>query len=265
VTKWWRSAPKLAPTLIAFVLTAAPPSPFVARALAQGAPADTAAVQVPPAPAAAAAPAPAVDPKAEKARIERERKAVAEKEKADRKAKELAAAEDAKKSGIPWYKGANWMTFKLGFSGSKVKNSPDASAAAGISAQHFTSPKWALGLNADLDVLGKFGGATEMELPLTLEAQRHFRWGSDTFRPFIGFGTGVYYYRTYRTGADGTDVRPGYFLSGGFNSPISNTALLGMVARISIESGAQSDNPYFPNDSSNAVHWSLKLTYSRVR
>jgi outer membrane protein W len=120
-------------------------------------------------------------------------------------------------------------------------------------------------MNADLDVLGRFGGASEMEIPLTIEAQRHFRWGSDSFRPFFGAGTGVWYHRYYRTGADGTDVRTGGFLSGGFNSPISADAMLGMVVRMTLEGGAETDNPYFPNESTTATHWSLKLSYVRVR
>lgn len=273
--RWWKRAPKPAPALIAIVLTAAVALPVAyAQDSTAPAPADSAGVpapgSAPPAPAAvapaAAAPtAPAVDPKAAKAADEQRRKEIAAKEKADRQAKALAEAEDARKSGIPWFKGADWMSFRLGISGSKVDNSPDAGAAVGFAAQHFTSSHVALGLNGDLDVLGKFNAATEMELPLTVEAQRHFRWGTDTFRPFIGFGTGIWYHRYYRTGEDGTSVRPGFFVSGGFNSPISGTGVIGMMLRATVQSDAESDNPYFANDSNSAVHWSLKLSYSRVR
>lgn len=275
---WWKRAPKPAPTLIAIVLTASAFSPFATRARAQdapapAAPADTSAVPTPgspppaiPAPAAVPPPAaPAVDPKVAEAQEEARRKEIADKEKADRQAKELAAIEDARKAGLPWFKGANWMSFRLGTAGSKVENSPNASVGLGFGAQHFRSSNWSLGMNADLDVLGRFGGASEMEIPLTLEAQRHMRWGSDTVRPFIGVGTGVWYHRFYRTGADGTEVRPGFFLSGGLNSPISAGSVLGFVGRMTVQSNAETDNPYFPNESNSAVHWSLKLSYMRVR
>ncbi len=269
---WWKLAPKPAPTLIAIVLTATILAP---RAFAQdasapanpdsaGSPIPTPGAAVAPAPAAAPA-APAVDPKVAKKQEEERRKAIADKEKADQQAKELAAAEDAKKAGIPWYKGADWMSFRLGMSGSKVEDSPNAGPAVGFGAQHFMGPKWSLGLNVDLDVLGRFNGASEMEIPLTLEAQRHFRWGTDSFRPFVGIGTGLWYHRFYRTGADGTETRPGFFATGGFNSPISGTALVGVTGRMTVQSNAETDNPFFPNESNSAVHWSIKLSYTRVR
>jgi len=103
-----------------------------------------------------------------------------------------------------------------------------------------------------------------MEIPLTVEGSRHFRWG-DTFRPFLGAGTGAYYHRTYRTGFDETEVRPGFYLSTGFNSPISAGSLVGAVFRMTVQGDADSVDPIFPNEGSTAVHWSFKLNYLRVQ
>jgi hypothetical protein len=247
--------------VIAFVLTVCLAAAAGAADPSEIAQADSAAAP-PPAPAPAAA-AP-VDPKVAEERAKQEKKAAEQKAEAEKQAKDLAEAEEARKSGIPWHRGATWMAFKLGTSGSKVANSPEASVAFGLGAQHFMSSKWAYGISVDLDVLGKFNGATQMEIPLTLDMTRHLRWGTDTVRPFLGTGIGVYYYRTYRTGADATDVRPGFHLSGGFNAPISGSALMGVMARGAVQWGAELDDPYFPNDSNTAVHWSVKLTYNRV-
>jgi hypothetical protein len=254
---WWKCAPKPAATVLALVLTSG-------LATAAGAADPFEIAQTDTIPATPPAPAAPVDPKEAEERAEAERKAAEEKAEAEKKARELAEAEEARKSGIPWRRDANWMTFRFGTSGSKVENSPDAGIALGIGGMHFRSPRWAYGLNLDVDVLGKFNGATQMEIPITVELSRHMRWGSDTFRPFLGTGLGAYYYRTYRTGADATDVRPGFHLSGGFNSPISGSALLGVVARGAVQWGAELDDPYFPNESNTAVHWSVKLSYIRV-
>jgi len=260
VTKWWwKCAPKPAATVIALVLT-------LGLATAAGAAERFEIAQTDTLPATPPAPAPAapVDPKVAEEQAKAQKKAAEQKAEAEKKAKDLAEAEEASKNGIPWRRGATWMSFRLGVSGSKVENSPDAGIAFGVGGMHFRNPKWAYGLNLDVDVLGKFNGATQMEIPITLELSRHMRWGTDTFRPFLGTGLGAYYYRTYRTGADATDVRPGFHLSGGFNSTISNSALLGVVARGALQWGAELDDPYFPNDSNSAVHWSVKLNYSRV-
>jgi len=261
VTKWWwKCAPKPAATVIALVLTAGLAIAAGAADRFEIAQTDTLPA-APPAPAPAAAP---VDPKAAEEKAKADKKAAEEKAEAEKKAKEQAEADEARKSGIPWRRDATWMAFRVGTSGSKVAHSPDAGFALGVGGMHFRNSKWAYGLNLDVDVLGKFNGATQMEMPITLELTRHMRWGADTFRPFLGTGLGAYYYRTYRTGADATDVRPGFHLSGGFNSPISDSALLGVIARGAVQWGAESDDPFFPNDSNTAVHWSVKLSYMRV-
>ena len=256
---WWKCAPKPAATVIALVLTAG-----LATAAGAADPFEIAQTDTLPATPPAPPPAAPVDPKVAEERAKAEKKAAEEKAEAEKKAKDLAEAEEARKSGIPWRRGATWMSFRFGTAGSKVENSPDASIGFGVGATHFMSSKWAYGLNADVDMLGKFNGATQMEIPLTAELARHMRWGTDTMRPFLAAGLGAYYYRTYRTGADATDVRPGFHLSGGFNSPISGSALLGLVARGAVQWGAESDDPYFPNESNTAVHWSVKLSYMRV-
>jgi len=258
VTKWW-CAPKPAANVIALVLTLGLAAVAGAADRFEIAQTDT----LPPTPPAPAPAAP-VDPKVAEERAKAEKKAAEQKAEADQEARDLAEAEEARKTGIPWRRGANWMSFRLGTSGSKVEHSPDAGIAFGVGGMHFRSSKWAYGINFDVDVLGKFNGATQMEIPITAELSRHFRWGTDTFRPFLGTGLGAYYYRTYRTGADATDVRPGFHLSGGFNSPISGSALLGVVARGAVQWGAELDDPYFPNESNTAVHWSVKLSYMRV-
>lgn len=249
-------------------LSAAPAAraadPPAADSTAAPAPAPSAAAPTPAAAAPAAAP---VDRKAaKKAQRDAARKERGEakaKKEADKRARQEAEDKLDRDASSPWIRDANWMSFRAGTASSAVKNSPDGNVGVGFGMYHFLNHRWAAALQADLDVLGKFSGATEMELPLTLEMTRHFRWKTPTMRPYVGAGTGVWFHRYYRTGDDQADVRPGIYLSGGINTPIAPRSLLGVDMRLTFQGNAESDNPLFPNQDTNALHWSFKLNYLR--
>jgi hypothetical protein len=195
----------------------------------------------------------------------------AKKNAADEKAKQ-ESIEKAKKdaefkadrdSGLPWVGGANWTAYRIGTAYSTVKNSPDGGIGVGFGMHHFMNRRWSAGLQADLDVLGKFSGGTEAELPLTLQMTRHMKFGSNTMRPYLGFGGGAYFHRYARTGGDEANLRPGGFFAGGFNTPIGPHSLLGFDVRMTLQGKAQSNDPLFPNESSTATHWSFKVAYQR--
>jgi hypothetical protein len=239
----------------------------IAGALACACVAPVAFAADPPASDTTKAVAPALSQKdAERAAEQLEKQQKAEekaKEEASKKAKRDMEIKADLAAGHPWIEGANWMSFRIGSATSTVKNAPDANIAVGFGMYHFLNRRWAGAFHADLDVLGRFGGGSEMELPLTLEMTRHMDWKTSTMRPYLGLGTGVWFHRYYRTGDDEAEVRPGIYLSTGVNSPIGARSMLGMDVRLTFQGSAASDNPMFPNEESTAFHWSLKLNYLR--
>ena len=166
-------------------------------------------------------------------------------------------------AAVPWVAGANWTSFRLGTAFSTVKDSPEGGIGVGFGMHHFFSRRWSGGFQADLDVLGKFSGGTEMELPLTLQFTRHMKFGSNTLRPYLGFGGGAYFHRYYRTGGDEANLRPAAIFATGLNTPIGPSSVLGFDVRMAYQGDAQSDDPLFPNAETHAMHWSFKVCYQR--
>jgi hypothetical protein len=162
----------------------------------------------------------------------------------------------------PWAKGTQWVSMRAGYAKSAAKGSGNALGGYGFGYTRFYTPKWAFGAHVHHEVLGRFGGAAEVEVPFTVEVMRHFKW-STPLRPYLGLGTGAFFHKTYRTGDDETSVRKGIYVGGGVNAPIDARSLLGLDVRAIDEFDAKSTNPVFPLESSSALHWSIKLNYAR--
>jgi hypothetical protein len=163
----------------------------------------------------------------------------------------------------PWARHAQWVSLRAGYAKSNVEGSGDGNIGAGFGYQRFWSSKLALGAFVHFELLGRYGAAAEFENPWTVEVTRHFRW-TPAARPYFGLGGGAFLHKFYRTGADLTTIRPGFYLVGGTNMAVSDRSLLGVDARMIFQGDAQSDDPVFPNDQDNAVHWSVKLNWSRL-
>jgi hypothetical protein len=162
-----------------------------------------------------------------------------------------------------WTPGRQWLSVRAGYAKSGVKNAADGLVGVGFGYTRMGKGLWSLGGHAHFEVLGRYNQAAEIEIPLTFEVARHFGWKS-VVRPYFGAGGGAFYYKTYRTGADVAQVRPGWFFVGGMNAPISNTSAIGMDLRMVFQGNASSRDPIFPNTDEDAVHWSIKLNYARV-
>jgi len=173
-----------------------------------------------------------------------------------------AAAHARADVSSPWAAEQNWISVRAGYAKASVKAAADGLGGFGFGFNHFRNSKWAFGAYAHYEVLGRFGPAQEIEVPLTAEVTRHFKWTTPA-RPYLGLGTGAFFHKTYRTGDDGSDTRTGYYVVGGMNAPISDHSLFGLDLRAIVETSARSTNPVFPNSSANAIHWSVKLDYSR--
>lgn len=217
------------------------------------APPDTAAV---PAPAPAAEPAPAV-------------------------AIETPApvpVDDARADSVSWTKGRQWLSLRAGYAMSSAGGAANGNVGGGIGYSRFLTRRWAVGLYVHDELLGKFGGAAEIEMPITAEIQRHSKWGP-SFRPYLALGAGAFYHRFYRTSADESKTSWAPYLAFGANTPISRRHVLGLDVRAAMVPEAD-DNPVFRRyaepfpvtalppgtelhelDGSN-VHWSLKVNYA---
>src|SRR5262249_20319311 len=107
-----------------------------------------------------------------------------------------------------------------------------------------------------------FNGAALLEYPLAVETLWHFKLKT-SLRPYAGVGTGAFYRKMYRTGADHSEFEPAYFVSSGANVPIDKSHLLGLDVRLAaVASDQVVDNPVFGHEKSRSVHWSIKLNYS---
>jgi hypothetical protein len=201
------------------------------------------------------------------------RKAAKEKHKADKQAardaarqkkSDLRAKEDQEdiEAHRPWVRGANWLGFRAGASAASELGRPAPGPGFGIGYQHFRSRRWATGIQLDYDLVGKYGGAAEIDVPFHFELTRHFGWG-DAMRPYTGLSAGGTWHRTYRTGADEAEMRPSVFLVGGANVPIGPRALMGADFRVGWEGSARSSDPVFPNTSNTLLTWRFKIAYLR--
>jgi len=249
--------PSIIPTLVlaAFLVALAHPLARAADAPATPPPATT--------PSAATTPAPtAANKKAAREKHKADQQAA--RDAAKQKQRELRAKEDQQdiEAHRPWVRGANWLGFRAGASAVSELGRPAPGPGFGLGYQHFRSRRWAVGLQLDYDLVGKYGGAAEIDVPLHLELTRHFDWG-DAMRPYTGLSAGGTWHRTYRTGSDEAEMRPSMFLIGGANVPVGPRALMGADFRVGWEGSARSDDPVFPNSSNTLLTWRFKIAYLR--
>jgi hypothetical protein len=189
------------------------------------------------------------------------------------------AADDA------WGQGNNWMSVRVGYAKSDAPLSGNGGAGYGIAFSHMLAPthvaRWSvlgvkplgllhwtllrgfsLGGVVQYDVVGRYGAAEEIGIPVSLELVRHFKWKT-TARPYLGIGGGPYYRKTYNTGSDQKRVVLGGYLTTGMNAPIAPRQLIGLDVRYAHVPGENKPvNPVFGGGANEAAHWSIKLGYT---
>jgi len=181
----------------------------------------------------------------------------------------LAASPAVAQEINPWTKGRQWLSVRFGYARSAAEAAADGNLGFGFGYTRFRDAKWSYGANAQLDILGRFGDATEIEVPWTVELTRHFKW-TTALHPYTGLGAGMYYNKVSGTGDDHAGVRGGMYVAGGTNTPISEHSLLGFDIRMSLVSPEGQMNPVFGNQAvtgkaqNRVVHWSAKINYAWV-
>lgn len=188
------------------------------------------------------------------------------------------AVTEAPDDSINWSKGRGWVTLRAGYAKSSFGGSAAGNVGGGFGFSHFLSNKWAIGGYVHEDLLGKFGGSAEIEIPMTLEIVRHGRWGA-ALHPYVGLGGGAFWRKYYRTGDDLTKVHGAAYLTLGANTPLGRGRVFGIDLRAA-RLPKMEDNPVFrryagpfpavapapgtqPLELTGTnLHWSAKLGYS---
>jgi hypothetical protein len=141
-------------------------------------------------------------------------------------------------------RGSQWMSVRAGYAKGSGDVAPDGLIGGGFGYRRFVLDRWAVGAFAHYELLGQFGRAAEIEVPLTLEVTRHSRWGAAVY-PYVGIGAGAFYHKLSRTGADESGFTPGRYLTLGVHVPIHKPGLLGVDVRMASVDKLDG-NPAFP-------------------
>ncbi|MEK7331340.1 MAG: hypothetical protein AAB113_11125 [Candidatus Eisenbacteria bacterium] len=167
------------------------------------------------------------------------------------------AADDA------WSDDACWISVRAGSARSGARFAPDGAFGYGFGYTWFLAKEVAWSANVQHDLLGRYARAAEIEVPMTVEFTKHFRFSAPA-RPYLGAGWGAIYHKSYRTGADESGFRQGLYLATGGNAVLNAGSLIGVDVRLMLEQDTRSINPTFPNAEASSTNWSVKLSYSRV-
>lgn len=179
--------------------------------------------------------------------------------------------------------GAQWLSARAGYAKATGEQSPDGMVGYGFGYRRFFMNRWAAGAFVHHELLGRFGAAARIEIPLTLEITRHTRWGA-AFHPYAGVGGGAFFEKTYRSGADASGFKAARFAVLGFHAPLASGQLLGLDIRVAVvdkpdatptfvglppghsDLGDVLANPNLivinDDKSKTEMHWSVKVDYA---
>jgi len=181
----------------------------------------------------------------------------------------VAASPAAAEGPNPWAKGTQWLSVRFGYAKSAAEGAADGNLGFGFGYTRFRNTKWSYGAHAQIEILGRYGDAAQIEVPWTVEITRHYAWNTP-LRPYLGLGGGMYYSKISGTGFDGASLMGGGYLAGGANAPISDHGLLGLDVRMNIVDINNQMNPVFGGEATtgkhqnSAIHWGVKLNYAWV-
>ncbi len=191
----------------------------------------------------------------------------------------------ARAADNPWGAGANWIYLRAGFAHSSVDGGGNGGAGYGMGFRHMLKPShvnewrvlgvkplgflrwtvfrdWSLGGSVEYNVVGRYGSASEIEIPATFDMTRYILWKSEA-KPYVTLGFGPYYRKLYNTGSDLSKIVPSAFLGTGFDMPVSNHQLVGFDLRMArVASENKPVNPVFGGGSYISNHWSFKVAYA---
>jgi hypothetical protein len=163
-----------------------------------------------------------------------------------------------------WQKGASWISFRAGYAKSLEGGAPNGMGGYGFGFSRMLSNRMSFGMFVHHELLGKFGSAAEIEVPMTAEYAVHFKWRTPV-RPYVGLGVGAFYHKIYRSGADRAEFLPATVYKFGADTPLDPHSVLGLDARLAaVASDDETIDPIFGRDKPMSARWSVKLNYARV-
>jgi hypothetical protein len=174
-----------------------------------------------------------------------------------------AFAAPARAQDDPWGAGAQWATAKAGYAKAAGKSAADGNVGFGLAYSRFFVDQISLGMAVHYEVLGRYSGPAEVEIPVTAEVAYHLKMARDA-KPYFGLGWGLFFHRYMNTPEDESETRPGFFATTGVNALLDEHSLIGVDARLVVQGGAMTENPVFPFDDTRNIHWSVKVAYTRV-
>ena len=176
----------------------------------------------------------------------------------------LALGAPARAADDPWQKGASWTSFRVGYAKSLDGGAPNGMAGYGIGFSRMLTDRFSLGFFVHHELLGKFGAASQIEVPATAEYALHFRWKTE-LRPYVGAGLGAFYHKVYRSGINRSAFLPATIFKFGADAPLDAHNVLGVDARVaSVATDDETIDPVFGKPKPRSGRWSIKLSYSRV-
>jgi hypothetical protein len=161
--------------------------------------------------------------------------------------------------------GANWVSLRLGYAKRSGDFAGQGYMGYGMGWQHMLTNRIAFAAGVNHDIVGHFGGQTDIAVPFTAEFQRHFAWKSAA-RPYVGLGGGYYFRKAYRTAHDyDTQGTGGFHVSIGFLSPLGDHHAIGIEARAArVQRTAGVTNPTFGTTEASETLWTVKGTWALV-
>ena len=141
-------------------------------------------------------------------------------------------------------RGSQWMSVRAGYAKASGDEAPDGLIGGGFGYRRFVLDRWSVGAFVHYELLGRFGDATEVEIPLTLEVLRHSRWGATVY-PYAGIGAGAFYHKRSRTEVnDGSGFTPSRYLVCGMHVPVRKQGLLGIDVRMATVDKPDANPPF---------------------
>ena len=172
-----------------------------------------------------------------------------------------AGAPDA--MGVSLKRGEQWMSLRAGYAKGSGEVAPDGLLGGGFGYRRFVLDKWSMGGFVHYELLGRFGSAADIMVPITLEVVRHTRWGAAVY-PYVGVGAGAFYHKRYRTSVEVTPVvpdgasatrsfqtgvgwsgfTPGRYVTFGATTPVRARGLLGLDVRMATVDKLDADGTF---------------------
>ena len=176
----------------------------------------------------------------------------------------LVATGTARSDDDPWGKGATWASLRFGGVKAMYDHAPNGNVGFGVAYRRMMSNRFSIGASLDADLIGKYGAASNVEIPISFEYQAHFKWKAPV-HPALGAGFSAVYHKIKRSGDDASEIQPGAYGLIALNTAVNPNTALGLEYRVgTVSTDIETENPTFGTLPPSSGRMSLKLAISRV-